>query len=84
MRRSPVHRVAASVRTAAHSAAAPGKMFKPIRDMAAKHHQPLRTDYRPCRLLLDLTSQEPAMDKLSVYDAKARFSELVERAESGR
>ena len=24
------------------------------------------------------------MDKLSVYDAKARFSELVERAESGR
>lgn len=24
------------------------------------------------------------MDKLSVYDAKAHFSELVERAESGR
>ena len=24
------------------------------------------------------------MDKVSVYDAKARFSELVERAESGR
>jgi prevent-host-death family protein len=24
------------------------------------------------------------MDRLSVYDAKARFSELVERAESGR
>jgi prevent-host-death family protein len=24
------------------------------------------------------------MDRLSVYDAKARFSELVERAQSGR
>ena len=24
------------------------------------------------------------MDKLSVYDAKARFSEMIERAESGR
>ena len=24
------------------------------------------------------------MDKVSVYDAKAKFSELVERAESGR
>lgn len=24
------------------------------------------------------------MDKLSVYDAKAHFSELIERAESGR
>jgi len=24
------------------------------------------------------------MDKLSVYDAKARFSELIERAQSGR
>jgi prevent-host-death family protein len=24
------------------------------------------------------------MDKLSIYDAKARFSELIERAESGR
>ena len=24
------------------------------------------------------------MDRVSVYDAKARFSELVERAESGR
>ena len=24
------------------------------------------------------------MDKVSVYDAKARFSELVQRAESGR
>jgi len=24
------------------------------------------------------------MDKLSVYDAKARFSELIERAESGQ
>jgi prevent-host-death family protein len=25
-----------------------------------------------------------AMDRVSVYDGKARFSELVERAESGR
>ncbi|MCC6193281.1 MAG: type II toxin-antitoxin system prevent-host-death family antitoxin [Burkholderiales bacterium] len=24
------------------------------------------------------------MEKLSIYDAKARFSELIERAESGR
>ncbi len=24
------------------------------------------------------------MDKLSIYDAKARFSELIERAQSGR
>ena len=37
-----------------------------------------------CRVFLDLTSEEIAMDKLSVYDAKARFSELVERAQSGR
>jgi prevent-host-death family protein len=34
--------------------------------------------------LADLTSQKPALDKFSVYDAKARFSQLVERAQSGR
>jgi prevent-host-death family protein len=35
--------------------------------------------------LIDLTSQESkAVDKLSIYDAKAHFSELIERAQSGR
>ena len=33
--------------------------------------------------VLYLTSQEITMDKLSVYDAKAHFSELIERAQSG-
>lgn len=31
-----------------------------------------------------LTSQDDTMEKLSVYDAKAHFSELIKRAESGR
>jgi prevent-host-death family protein len=31
-----------------------------------------------------LTSQDAAMNKFSVYDARARFSELIERAQSGR
>jgi prevent-host-death family protein len=32
----------------------------------------------------DLTSQETTVEKMSVYDAKAHFSELIERAQSGQ
>jgi len=46
----------------------------------------LRRDDAPARLLVDLTSQDGEVDSdsVSVYDAKARFSKLVERAEAGR
>ena len=36
-----------------------------------------------CLRLNELTSQEPIVGTMSVYDAKARFSEIVERAQKG-
>ncbi len=37
-----------------------------------------------CSKLLNLTSQETQLEKMSIYDAKAHFSEIIERAQGGQ